>query len=82
MIEDEMVGWHHRLNGRKFEQVLGDNEGQESLVCCHLWGHEQLDMTEHLNNNSRLEGPAALECLKMWFQESREILFAHMEKEE
>ena len=33
MMEDEMVGWHHRLNGHEFEQALGDGEGQESLVC-------------------------------------------------
>jgi len=33
-IGDEMVGWHHRLNGHEFEQTLGDSEGQGSLVCC------------------------------------------------
>ena len=32
--EDEMVRWHHRLNGHEFEQALGDGEGQGSLVCC------------------------------------------------
>ena len=32
--QDEMVGWHHRLNGHEFEQALGDGEGQRSLVCC------------------------------------------------
>jgi len=32
--EDEMVGWHHQLNGHEFEQTLGDSEGQGSLVCC------------------------------------------------
>ena len=32
--EDEMVGWHHRLNGHEFEQAEGDSEGQGSLVCC------------------------------------------------
>ena len=37
--EDEMVGWHHRLNGHEFEQALGDGEGQGSLACCSLWGH-------------------------------------------
>ena len=35
--EDEMVGWHHRLNGHEFEQTLGDSEGQGSLVCCSPW---------------------------------------------
>ena len=33
IAEDEMVGWHHRLNGHEFEQTLGDSEGQGSLVC-------------------------------------------------
>ena len=45
--EDEMVGWHHRLDGHEFEQILGDGGGQESLVCCNSWvGHAELDMTE------------------------------------
>ena len=38
MIEDEMVGWHHRLDGHESEQALGDGEGQESLAYCSLWG--------------------------------------------
>ena len=37
--QNEMVGWHHRLNGHEFEQILGDSEGQGSLVCCSPWGH-------------------------------------------
>ena len=36
--EDEVVGWHHRLNGHESEQALGDREGQGSLACCHSWG--------------------------------------------
>ena len=43
--EDEMVGWHQRLNRHEFEQILGDSEGQESLVCCTSWGRKELDMT-------------------------------------
>ena len=43
MTEDEMVGWHHQLNGHEFEQALGDGEGQGSLVCCSPWGHKELD---------------------------------------
>ena len=39
MTEDEIVGWHYRLNGHEFEQVLGDGEGQGSLACCSTWGH-------------------------------------------
>ena len=43
--EDEMAGWHHRLNGREFEQALGDGKGQGSLAWCSPWGHKELDMT-------------------------------------
>ena len=46
-----MVGWHHRLNGHKFEQTQGDVEGQVSLACCNPWGHKESDMTEQLINN-------------------------------
>ena len=49
MTEDEMVGWHHRLNGHEFEQAPGDGEGQASLVCCSPWGCKESDMTEQLN---------------------------------
>ena len=38
MTEDEMVGWHHRLNGHESEQTLGDSEGQRNLACCSLMG--------------------------------------------
>ena len=44
--EDEMVGWHHRLNGHEFEQTLGNSEGQGSLACCSPWDCKELDMTE------------------------------------
>ena len=43
--EDEIVGWHHRLNGHEFEQTLGVGDGQGSLACCSPWGHKELDMT-------------------------------------
>ena len=43
--EDEMVGWHHQLNGCEFEQILGDSEGQGSLEFCSSWGHKGLDTT-------------------------------------
>ena len=46
MIEDEVVGWHRRSNGHKFEQTLGDGEGQGSLACCSPWGCKELDTTE------------------------------------
>ena len=50
MTEDEMVGWHHRLNGHEFEQAAGDGEGQGSLACCSPWGCKELDTAEQLNN--------------------------------
>ena len=51
--EDEMVGWHHGLNEREFEQALGDSEEQGSLACCSPWGVKESDMTEQLNNNKK-----------------------------
>ena len=52
--EDEMVGWHHRLNGHEFEQAPGDGEGQGSLVCCGPWGRKELDTSERLNNTDTI----------------------------
>ena len=49
--EDEMVVWHHQLNGDEFEQALGAGDGQGSLVCCNPWGLKELDMTEKQNSN-------------------------------
>ena len=43
--EDEMVGWHHQLDGHEFKQTPVDSEGQGSLVCCSPWGHKDLDVT-------------------------------------
>ena len=43
MTEDELVGWHHQLNGHEFEQTPGDSEGQGSLVCHSPWGHKESD---------------------------------------
>ena len=47
--EDEVVVWHHRLNGHEFEETLGVGDGQGGLVCCSPWGHKELDTTEWLN---------------------------------
>ena len=47
--EDEMVGWHHQLNGHEFEQAPGVGDGQGSLACCSPWGHKESDMTEQLS---------------------------------
>ena len=48
MTEDEMVGWHHRLDGHEFEQAPGAGDGQESLECYSPWGLKESDMTESL----------------------------------
>jgi len=49
MTEDEMFGWHHWLNVLEFDQALGVNDGQGSLMSCSPWGREELNMTEWLN---------------------------------
>ena len=49
MTENEMVGWHHRLNGHESEQTLGVGDGQGGLACCSPWGRNESDMTERLN---------------------------------
>ena len=53
MTENEMVGWHHGLNGHEFELALGNGEGEGSLVCCSPWGHKESDMTEQLNQQQQ-----------------------------
>ena len=47
--EDEMVGWHPRLDGHEFEQALGIGDGQGSLACCSPWGLKESDTTDQLN---------------------------------
>ena len=47
-----MVGWHHRLNGPEFEQILRDGEGQGSLVCCSPWCQTESGTTKRLNDNN------------------------------
>ena len=54
--EEEMVGWHHRLNGHEFEEIPEDSEGQ----CCRLWGHKESDMTQRLNKN--MPNSASVSC--------------------
>ena len=49
MTEDEIVGWHHWLNGLEFEQAPGFGDGQGNLACCSPWDHKELDLTERLN---------------------------------
>ena len=53
--EDEMIGWHHWLNGHEFEQALGVGDGEGSLVCCSPWGHKESDTTKRPNWTEALE---------------------------
>ena len=50
MTEDEMVGWHHQLDGHAFEQTLGDSKEQGSLACCSTQGCKEPDTIQELNN--------------------------------
>ena len=43
--EEEMVGWHHQLDGHELEQTPGDSEGEGSQACCSPWGHKESEMT-------------------------------------
>ena len=58
MTEDEIVGWHHRLDGHEFEQAPGVGDGQGNLACCSPWGHKESDTTWQLNNN-KFAGPSS-----------------------
>ena len=49
MRQDEIVGWHHRLNVHEFGQNPGVGDGQGGLVCCGSWGNTESEMTERLN---------------------------------
>ena len=57
--EDEMVGWHHWLDGHEFEQAPRVGDGQGSLACCSPWGHKQSYTTERLNWTKYMGGPVA-----------------------
>ena len=46
MTENEMVGWHHLLDGHEFKQALGGGDGQRSMACCSPWGCKESDTTE------------------------------------
>ena len=49
MREDEIVVWHHQLDGHEFEQALGIGDRQGGLECCSFWGHKESNTTERLN---------------------------------
>ena len=49
MTEDEMVGWHHQLNGHEFGLTLGVGDVSGGLTCCYSWGRKESDTTERMN---------------------------------
>ena len=55
MTEDEMVGWHHQLDGHGLEQALGVGDRQGGLACCSPWGHKESDTTDRLNWNTLVD---------------------------
>ena len=77
MTEDEMFGWHHRLNGREFEQTQGYGKGQGSLACCSPWGRKELDTTEQLNNSKSMYDHFTLYCFCTWVKEVFFIIGLH-----
>ena len=58
MIEDEMAGWHHRLNGHEFWQTLEVGDGQGGLACCSPWGRKESGMTERLKVTEDISAPS------------------------
>ena len=66
VAEDELVRWHHWLNGYKSEQTSGDGEGRESRACYSPWGRKDLDTTQQLNNSkTRVSKYMKLKVLKL-----------------
>jgi len=73
--EDDMVRWHHQLNGHDFKQTLGNSEGQGTLVDISPWGPKESDMTEQLNNNNKIHNVVQLLLLfRKLFHHPKEIL--------
>ena len=64
--EDEMVGWHHWLNGCVSEWTLGDGDGQGGLACCDSWGHKESDTTEWLNWSMQSNWNRILQCIYIY----------------
>ena len=63
MPEDEMVGWHHRLDGHGFGWTPGGDDGQGGLACCSSWGRKELDKTERLNWVTKI-APLSFQTIK------------------
>ena len=74
VTEDEIVGWHHWLNGHEFEQAPGDGEGQGSLACCIPWGRKESDMTEQLNTHNKFSIKSFILGLFMYLKNTIALL--------
>ena len=78
MTEDEMVGWHHRLNGHEFEQAPEVGDGQESLVCSSSWGCKESDTTKRLDWTDWFSSEAYLQgCCECWQSSSPTSYISH-----
>ena len=76
--EDEMVGWHHRLNGHEFEEALRVGDGQGSLVCCSPWRHKESDRIEWVNwTQQKWNQPVPLPPRALWQPPCRYPLTNH-----
>ena len=65
MTEDEMVGWHHRLDGHGFGWTPGVGDRQGGLACCDAWGHKESDTTERLN--------CTMLCWFLWYNSVNQL---------
>ena len=65
--EDEMVAWHHWLNGQEFEQTPGDSGGQRRLVCCSPCGQKELDMTDWITSHKLIWGKLSHTCYRILY---------------
>ena len=66
ITEDEMVGWHHRLNEHGFGWTPGAGDGQGGLACCSSWGYKESDTTEQMNQNELFNGPILTSIHDHW----------------
>ena len=78
--EDEMLRWHHWLNGHESEQAVVDGEGQRSLACCSPLGHKELDTTQRLNNKFALTPVMILKFVHLFFCCKRECVIKKKKK--
>ena len=77
MTLDEMVGWHHRLNGHGFGQTLAVGDGQGGLACCSSWDHKESDMTERLNGTEPYK--VSLLAISQKYTQSHWLRFLHLQ---